>query len=165
MATSSFESYQSAIENRVKKRLKRVIKNGLHSGRNAAKEELKPLMNALKNHIKESFEHKIELALREAEDLVDKKLNENPEIIIGMASVLSKYFSETSDIEIIAHPHDAVLLKEKSVFRNAGSASRTVVMSEDKSLKRGSLLIKANKSIIDASIESKLLHAKELLLT
>ncbi|GEM_PF-2234574 len=112
-----------------------------------------------------SREFKIDCALELARTIVEEQLSNKPELIIFMAQKILKNIAEHTDVEISAHPSDAIILNGKiSELSLLSQSPRKIIVSNDESLKRGSLVVKANKSIVDAQLSTLLSRAREILI-
>lgn len=156
--------YISLLELKLKKKRLTALKHALAYGMQAGQEQCEELINAVHGNLKEAHSKKLALIIRCAEKIIAKNLEEQPRIIIGMAQKLLKNIAEHADAELVAHPTDAALLLNSLHEIVVGSARRKIIISKDQNLTRGSLIIKANKSIIDAQISTQLMRAHELLL-
>lgn len=148
----------------LRKRKYRLLKRGLKLGRKQALEYRHEYMRQLSIIADRIDGQKIILIKRLARSLVTDKLSSEPEIIISMSIKLLKKVAEHTDVELCAHPVDAAIIRDAmNQLRAASGCSRKITVIEDESFGRGSIVVKADKSIIDAHIETQLKRAIELI--
>lgn len=151
--------YLTSITSRLKKKRIIALKNAFAKGMQRSQDKSDKLNFVLNQSLEKAHELKINSVINCVQQLVDYYLKENPRAIISMAQKALKNISEHTDAELSAHPTDAAILAELS-----GSALRNITIIKEASLERGSLVIKANKSIIDAQISTQLNRARDVLL-
>ncbi len=122
------------------------------------------LTKALFSHLSNSREFKENCILELAQTMINDHLAKDPASIILMLKKLLKNVAEHADVEINAHPTDSAVIKNR-LSELTTSVARKIIIIDDAGMKPASLLIKANKSIIDAHLHTQLGRAKELLHT
>lgn len=140
------------------KSLKSLIAEGKIQHQQRQSELVKNIYSTLKN----SHDFKVECILNLAKTMLNDHLTHNPSAIISILKKLLKNIAAHTDVEISAHPSDAQVIKLHLHELNS-SIAREMLIIDDISLQRGSFIIKANKSIIDAHITTQIARAKELL--
>lgn len=154
------------ISKKLKSREKALGKRTFNKSKAAKEQELKPLCDELEQVFTRSYPFKIEVVMDCDKRLIEAHLDENPRAILSISDKVLKNIAEHTDIEIAAHPSDAVLLTSslsETALHNA--SGRNFVVMPDESMKRGSLVVKADKSIIDAHLSTQLGRAQAILLT
>jgi flagellar biosynthesis/type III secretory pathway protein FliH len=110
-------------------------------------------------------EKKIDAILEYAQTLITTHLQTNPEAVVAMTIKLLKNIAEHTDVEISAHSaHASIIRSSLREISVACASTRKVAVVEDDALGFGSIIIKANKSVLDAQLKTQLDRAKELLL-
>lgn len=155
------ENLQAKLAKRRMNALKRAHARGMQAGQDLCD----PLLIAMENLLRHSETFKIDAAVACAEDLVQQHLENNPQVIISMAQKVLKNIPEHADAELSAHPTDAAILACATEITLGNSSRRTIAIIKDESQTRGSLVLKANKSIIDAQVCTQLSRAREVLLS
>lgn len=162
----NFSLEQLAYLERVRKRLvlkQRTYQRKMFSlGATKGLEAFKNMLVALETSMLNSREFKLDCALELSRVIVEEQLSNQPELIIFMAQKILKNIAEHIDVEISAHPSDTVILQEK--INELSRSPRKIILSNDESLKRGSLVLKANQSIVDAQISTLVNRAREILI-
>lgn len=140
---------------------RRLLKKSLLAGRQNAAKRGEPFLANLHNAMKIYHAAKIASIIDNAESMVQEHLQKIPTAIVAMALKLLKNIAEHTDVEVTASTKDAEILKASDSLLS--SSARKVTIIGDDTFKRGSLVIKANKSIIDAHLSTQLCKAKEIL--
>jgi flagellar biosynthesis/type III secretory pathway protein FliH len=106
---------------------------------------------------------KIDLMLDTTEILIQECIQKNPLIIVNILSKALKNISEHTDVDVYANPKDVVILRSNltNVTKSCLFA-RKITLLEDENLLRGSIIARANKSIIDAQISTQLAELKNI---
>jgi len=165
MHTNANSAYLKSITSRLKKKRIIALKSAFAKGMQRSQEQCDTLNTALNHRLEKTLELKIESVMSCVQKLIEHHLKEHPRAIISMAQKALKNISEHTDAELSAHPTDAAILEEAAADLSLfGSASRNVTIIKEPSLERGSLVIKANKSIIDAQISTQINRARDILL-
>jgi len=106
---------------------------------------------------------KIDLMLDTTKILVEECIQNNPIIIVNILSKALKNISEHSDVEVYAHPKDITILNANLTnITTSCLFARKITLLEDENLLRGSIIARANKSIIDAQISTQLAELKNI---
>lgn len=157
--------YITNITHKLKKKRNIALKSAFAKGMQQSQEECDKLNTTLGQSLEKVHELKIDSVIACVQKLIEQHLREHPRSIINMAQKALKNISEHTDAELSAHPTDAaVLASAVTDLSILSSASRNITIIKDHSLERGSLVIKANKSIIDAQISTQLNRARDVLL-
>lgn len=155
------ENLKIKLEKKRMNALRRAHAHGMQTGQDACD----PLLSTIEKLLQRAMGFKIDAAIVCAEQLVEEHLEHDPQAIIVMAQKVLKNIPEHADAELSAHPTDAAILATATSQITVGnSGRRTITVIKDESQKRGSLVLKANKSIIDAQVSTQLSRAREILL-
>ncbi len=103
---------------------------------------------------------KVDEIIARARSRVNATMQREPSLVIAMTHKLLRNIAEHTDVEIAAHPDDITLIKGAL---SESDSVRTVTFSADESFSRASLIIKANKSIVDAHVHTQLERARTIL--
>lgn len=154
--------YTNLIKRKIRRKSAELIRTSLVVGQARAETNLINFMQTIQQGVAKLKQVKIDRVVERSEQLVEEHLSHHPEIIVGMLQKLFRSVAEHTDVEITAHPDDVVHIKA-ALSEGAYASARQVTLKEDDTFQRGSLIIKANKSIIDAHITTQLERAKTLL--
>lgn len=158
-------SFLARIEQKIRRKRFLLIKKALRDGRDEAMQSFAPFLEQLAAQAKIMKQKKIHLAADLAQRMIEKKMQEAPESIIAMLAGLLRNVPEHADVEVSLHPIDASLIKSSfSTINILTESSRKITILEDQNFMRGSVVIKANKSVVDAHVKTQVDRAKELLL-
>lgn len=159
------KSYLAIIERSIARKTFKTMRKSLALGKKDARKLHQPFCDFFFSSSKNIVSAKVDCIGHTLQKLIEETLEKNPSMIIPMVLKLFKNISEHTDVELTAHPKDAdVIKKSLHEITMACVSARKIIIIEDDSFKRGSLVIKANKSIIDAQITTQIANAKELLL-
>lgn len=126
--------------------------------------EYKPLLDELSHVYSRAYNYKIDTIIDCAQRLTKEYLEKEPKAIIAITEKALKNIAEHTDVEITVHPSDARQLNlNLAELKMANAARQNFLIVPDNSIKQGSLIVKANKSIIDAHISTKFQRALTLL--
>lgn len=162
--TPSFHPWQ---EEQLQQKLRsRFFKNaGLarRRGKIDGKKSLLPHTLALSDVLNKAKDVKMDAMITAAAMAIERHLQHDPQLVVGMVKAALKNAPIQSDVEIKVHPKDAVILQtfKKEIALHLAHGAITIL--GDEGLGRGSIIINANKSIIDAQIDTQLSKAKEVL--
>jgi flagellar biosynthesis/type III secretory pathway protein FliH len=157
----SYHEYVRSIINRKKyKILKKSLKEGEKNGEKICGDFVGNLYDSI-NGIHQA---KIDLVASTAKTMIEAQLLKFPHTIVSMASNLLKNIADHADVELTLNPVDASTIKASLGEISAiGASTRKLTVLEDTSFMRGSIVIKADKSIIDAHIKTQIEKSKELI--
>jgi flagellar assembly protein FliH len=147
---------------------------GRAAGMAAARAELEPALHAVagaaqaleavRDQVVSELEHDaIALALRLAEQIVAGAIAVEPERIVDIASVALRRIRDRQHVTLVVNPADLELVSE-SVTRlqsELGGIEHLNVQS-DRRVGRGGVLARTDEGEIDASVESQLSRAREV---
>jgi flagellar assembly protein FliH len=147
---------------------------GRASGMAAARAELEPALHAVagaaqaleavRDQVVSELEHDaVALALRVAEQIVSGTIAVEPERIVDIASVALRRIRDRQHVTLVVNPADLELVSE-SVTRlqsELGGIEHLNVQS-DRRVGRGGVLARTDEGEIDASIETQLARAREV---
>lgn len=159
-------SYSDYVEKRIRQKLTKLMRRSLLLGQRQAESMCNEVVGKLQKGMRKINQTKIDLIIGHAEHLIAERLATEPQTIVPMIEKLLKNIAEHTDVEITAHPRGASLIKAalgESVYPY--TSARKVAIHEDEGFAVSSLIIKANKSIIDAQVKTELERAKVLLET
>jgi flagellar biosynthesis/type III secretory pathway protein FliH len=108
---------------------------------------------------------KLDLLNDIAYHLIMETIVNNDLIIIRMIKNILKQVPDCREVEISLHPEDAKLFRSTNNEHLLTDIMQKIVVFEDVTLLRGSIILKANKSIIDAQINTQIKRASELINT
>jgi len=158
-------TYPLLVEKRVMRKKSRLFRASLARGQRFAIEDAKPFISRLQSASYGVHCAKVDAVVKHAEDLVFEHLQRHPHTIVRMAVNLLKNIAEHTDVEISANKIDADIIRTSlNEISVAFSSARIVTVIDDNTFKRGSLVIKAHKSIVDAHIKTQVMKAKDLIL-
>jgi len=153
------------LQRKLKAKEKALFKRTFREGLKARELELMPLYDELSQLFSRSYPVKINRVVECARNLIDQHLQENPRAIVAITEKVLKNIAEHADVEIALNPTDAALLGNSLSEIPIAQSGRNFVIVSDETIKRGSLVLKANKSIIDAHLSTQLGRALSILLT
>lgn len=139
----------------------KAIKKKIREGRNKEHKKAKNFITNMEHSLKRLKDKKEELIASEVTRGIEQQLKENPILIIDVFNNLLKNIPDHKTIEVSANPADIITLKENLVTNN-NINSKDILFKEMHELLRGSLIISANKSIIDAQISTQLQVSKSI---
>jgi flagellar biosynthesis/type III secretory pathway protein FliH len=159
-------SYAAIIRRRVGRKAKKLARSSLLLGQHHGEAIKEEIANKLRQGIKRLYQAKIDLVIERAKDIIADHLERDPTAVISIMQKLFKNIAEHTDVEITAHPKDILIIKSAlNEGAHSYTAARKVSLQEDDGFERGSLVIKANKSIIDAHLHTQLRRAHAILLS
>jgi len=157
--------YLNHIKSKLIKRRVRAIKHSFAQGMQQSQDYCQQITNLLNEQLEQAHKLKIDTVLVSVQEIIQQHLQKHPKIIIFMAKKILKNIAQHTDIELCAHPCDALILANAlPEITQEGSAYRNISIIKDQTLERGSLIAKANKSIIDAQISTQLNRTRDILL-
>jgi flagellar assembly protein FliH len=147
---------------------------GRATGMTAARAELEPALHAvagavqvldgLRDQVVAELEHDaVTLALRLAEQIVAGAIEVAPERVIDIAAVALRRIRDRQQVTLVVNPGDLDLISE-SVTRlqsELGGIEHLNVQS-DRRVSRGGVLARTDEGEIDATIETQLARAREV---
>ncbi len=140
-----------------------AFKKSCDKAQNDADGQFIDLQNKMERLNKKIKELKMDLVLDTTKILIEECIKNNPNIIIDILLKALKNISEHTGVEVYAHPKDITILSANLTDITRGcSFARKITLLEDENLLRGSIIVKANKSIIDAQISTQLAELKNL---
>lgn len=157
-------AYEAKIRDIITRKKAAIIQQAHLRGKKKAERAAATFIAHLQSASKKVLDTKIDCLIKTAHVIVSQHLTSNPHLIIPMVIKLLRNVAEHTDVELCAHPIDAAIIRANihEIFAQAGSA-RKICVVEDDTFARGSILLKANKSIIDAHIATQLEKARELI--
>jgi flagellar biosynthesis/type III secretory pathway protein FliH len=157
--------YTEGLAKRLKKKRQLALKQAFLRGFTMSEAECQERHLLISQHLSQQHGLKIDIIIRSAQLLVEKYLEQYPKTLIGMAQKVLKNITHHTDAELCAHPDDAKILQDALGEITVGDSTRLQInISKDENLMRGSLVVKAHKSIIDAQICTQLKRAHDVLL-
>lgn len=158
-------SHDEFIRHKIAVRRYQLLKKQALVGKSIAQHDAADFLQNFFHISSKIIQIKIDVIISQAQKIIQTQLQNNPNLIVAMTEKLFKNIAEHTDIEITAHPLDAQILRDHVLSHVMQSASvRRVSVSDDASFERGSLSLKANKSIIDAHIKTQTNNARQRLL-
>lgn len=153
------------IEERLKAKTTALWKKSFRKSKANHERKIQSLLDELSQIPERAYQSKVEQIVACAERLMEGHLQEDPNAIVAITKKILKNIAEHADVEIAANPTDAALLSNAlSEIMLANSSRRNMTIAQDEAIKRGSLVIKANKSIVDANLATQLNRARAILL-
>ena len=147
---------------------------GRAAGMASARAELEPVLHAVagaaqaldavREQVVSELEHDaVALALRIAEQIVAGAIAVEPERIVDIASVALRRIRDRQHVTLVVNPADLDLMSESVTRLQAelGGIEHLNVQS-DRRVGRGGVLARTDEGEIDASIESQLSRAREV---
>lgn len=126
---------------------------------------LKPLAEELNQLFNRSYAYKVEAIIGFARAIIEQQLEQDAKAIIPITEKVLKNIADHADVEVALNPADGAIINNAlSEIASAHAGRRNFVIISDESIKRGSLVVKANKSIIDAHLKTQLDRALSILL-
>jgi flagellar biosynthesis/type III secretory pathway protein FliH len=157
--------YLTRIQKAIFRKRRKLLKKALIDGQNLAVKEYHPFLDNLDKMAHKIHIAKIDYIIARAEVIIEEHLRLKPDAIVTITLNLLKNIAEHTDVELTAHKSDAQLINESlNEITTAHASGRKITILEDDTFKRGSLVIKAHKSILDAHVKTQLNRAKEILL-
>jgi flagellar biosynthesis/type III secretory pathway protein FliH len=160
-----FADYVDRIKRLLKKKRIKLFKRALLDGQKNAQSACQGFIEKLNtlNYLVRNA--KVDCLIRNADRLVKIHIEKNPKTLIPMVLKLLNNIAEHADVELAAHKDDVAAIKNSvNEIIMACAYTRKINIIEDDTLNRGSMVIKANKSIIDAQLKTQLSSAKQILL-
>jgi len=140
-----------------------AFKRSCTKAQSDADERFIDLQDKIKELNKKIKELKTQLVLDTTKILVEDCIKNNSNIIIDILLGALKNISEHTDVEVYAHPKDITILSANLTDITRGcSFARKINLLEDDNLLPGSIIVKANKSIIDAQMSTQLAELKDI---
>jgi flagellar assembly protein FliH len=143
----------------------KAAKEGFDYGLNQLKGELKKINTAIAEFIKakESAYEKLTpeisfLALKVAEKIIKKHVEEDPEIVLKIVSeVLKKIGRDENFIIIRTNPADTKLVRDNlpKIFRYADTNAK-ITVSDDDDVEWGSCIVETTNGLIDARFSTQI---------
>lgn len=112
----------------------------------------------------DALEFKKKMILQNTQVFVENCIKNKDNLVVEQLLNILKNFSGHSDIQVYANISDidVLILNRKNII-NAFSATEKIRFIEDNTLSKGSIIVKSNKSIVDAQIKSQLSSLKNCL--
>ena len=154
--------YLGNLQNKLWHKRTKHLKQMILLGKTRHLQSCDALTKSLFSSLSNSRQFKVNCILDLAQTMISDHLVKDPHSIIFMLKKLLKNIAEHADVEISAHPADSLVIKNNLGELNI-SVARKMIIIDDAAIKPGSLLIKANKSIIDAHLHTQVGRAGELL--
>lgn len=147
------KEYVDRLSQRLQKRIRRGSRKAFYQGMVTQRDVLLEKEQKISRHLSESMQQKIGWAKNIAVQKILQTLCQHPTAIVNMAIDALSNVACATDVEIrAAHAHEAIL-KEHSAYIAAQCTSvRTIKVTKDPSIPLGSLLVRANKSIINRNL-------------
>jgi len=143
----------------------RIFKQALALGQRNAEKACQGFVDNFNNLDLTIRNAKIDCIIKHAENLIKIHIEKNPRILVSMVLKLLNNIAEHTDVELCANKDDVAAIKSSvNEIVMACAYARKINIIEDDSLPRGSMVIKANKSIIDAQLKTQLYSARQILL-
>jgi flagellar biosynthesis/type III secretory pathway protein FliH len=159
-----YRHYVERLQKRLNKKLVICAKKQLRHGHAAGRAQMNDFLKQFLPDLEKAHDYKIDLIMESAKEMVARRLQEDQMLIVGKVVRVLQSVSEHTDVEIICHPtHAEVLSSHSREIMNNCSSLRKISLAKDASMSLGSILIKANKSVIDALISTELLEARAVL--
>ena len=157
--------YGEKIAKRLRRKTLSLMRRSFQDGAQHKKASLNNFISKLEENVALVQRTKVDEIITRAQALVAQAQQRDPTIVVAMMHKLLRNIAEHTDVEITAHPADLILIREALGENGLGQvAVRKVVLQEDESFSRASLIVKANKSIIDAHVHTQLERARTILL-
>jgi flagellar biosynthesis/type III secretory pathway protein FliH len=157
----------AAYLERVKKKLKKkkicLFKKGILEGKQHAALLNEDLRKYVVEVCEEINNEKLDLLKDLAYRLIRETIINNDLTIIRMIKNILKQVPDCREVEISLHPDDAKVFRATNNKHLLSDIMHKIVIFEDITLLRGSIILKANKSIIDAQINTQIKRASELI--
>ena len=149
------------IKAKLKKRVSSLWKRTFRKTKAQKEEELKVLSEEIAQLINRSNLFKSDCIIASAEKIIKRHLENDPRAIIAIAENVLQNVAEHVDIEIAANPVDSIILSNSlHEISLSNASSRNLTIIADEAISRGSLVLRANKSIIDANISTEINQSK-----
>lgn len=156
----------SALHRKLNAKEKTRFKRRFRLQKRNAEQELRPLIEELTQVINRSYVYKIDAVINCARMLIEQQLEQDAFAIIPITEKVLKNVAEHTDVEVAFNPTDAATVANALLeIPSAHAQRRNFVIISDETIKRGSLIVKAHKSIIDANLKTQLDRAFSILLT
>lgn len=160
------ECYNINLSKILNKKIKKSIAKAHKNGILACHRDWDSKLNLLNEEIKNFKNLKDKLIIDTAKKMIEDELVNNKNTIVEMVINLLNNNIEHQDVEITVNPIHEIALKES--FNKISFYlfdKRKIYINYDENLSLGSILIKANKNIIDAKIDRQLEKAYAILKT
>ena len=139
------------------------LKKSMAQGIDHGTSDLNILFADFENTFSQVQDYKINCIIDCARTLVNNHLAINPQGVVAIAIKVLKNIAEHTDVEILANNQDAEILEASlPEIALACTSARKVSVAKDKSMTTGSIVVKANKSIIDANLDTQLARARDI---
>lgn len=157
--------YKQHVEKVIAKKKMKLLKNTMIEASKEATALCSDFVHQWQKTIKIMNQKKTEYIMQKTEGLVKDYLMENPQAIIAMSIKLLKNIAEHTDVEMTVNTKNAKLIKASlGKIAMACASTRKIIITEDDTLDVASVIIKADKSIIDAHLKTQLDKAYEVLI-
>ena len=149
---------------------------GRAAGIAAARAELEPALRAvagaaqvldtLRDQVVAELEHDaVALALRLAEQIVAGAIEVAPERIVDIAAVALRRIRDRQHVTLVVNPADLELMSESVTrLRSELGGIENLNVQSDRRVGRGGVLARTDEGEIDASIETQLARAREVVI-
>lgn len=158
------KNYMELLEKKLQKKRVKHLATMMRAGKNENRKDTEHFMKGITDKLSTAKEYKVNCILEVVRLMISDHLCEKPHAIVLRLNKLLKNIAEHADVEITAHTKDAQEIRN-GMHKLTTSAARKMLILDDPSFDPGSLLIKANKSIVDAHLHTEIERAKELLLS
>ncbi len=165
MVKSTQQNYTDFIGRKIGQKFRKLARKSILLGQTRAEEDMTNFVQDVERGLVSLLRVKVECVVGLAGEIVARQLEAHPDTIVAMLKKVFRNVAEHTDVEVTAHPLD--IMQIKSAINEGGFAhasARQIALKEDETFQRGSLTIKANKSIIDAHVKTQLEKAKILLI-
>lgn len=156
------ESGSLDIRNRLRVKKLRHLKKSINQYKFECVSKYSALTTGLECWPNLNEEFRINLVINQVKKIIKNQLEENPGIIIDCVNKLVENVAEYTDIEIVCDSENSAFLKN-NISKINGSNLRKISVREDELFSACSLVIKADKSVIDAKMENQFQIIKEYL--
>ncbi|MCA9506966.1 MAG: hypothetical protein KC505_00915 [Myxococcales bacterium] len=157
------QKYLQNLPKKLQQKRIRRLRSLIALGKEESLEQHEETFKKLSSALGQSYKFKIECVAKLAKKMVIEHYESHPHAILYTLKKLLKNIAEHTDVEISAHPRDAKIISS-NIHDFKSSMARKFLISEDKNMEQGSLIIKANKSIIDARISTQIRRATHVIL-
>ena len=152
--------YSDILKSIKYKLIKKNFLSFLKVAKNSQKEAEKEFFlfnNFLKKEQSSNLDFKKKIIIKNTKIFIENCIKNNSNIVIKQLLNILKNFSGHTDIQVYANQLDIEIFNShiKSII-NAFSTAEKINFIEDNTLSRGSIIVKSDKSIVDAQVSSQL---------
>lgn len=157
-------SLSQEIHDKLRRRMFRLMRQSFHQGELEIQVPAAEFSHMLEHSLTLQRRQKITAIIARAHDLIADAFSRDETLISAVVHKLFRNIAEHTDVEVTAHPADIEAIKRGLADNaQASTAVRKIRYQEDDGFTRGSLVITANKNIIDAKIKTQLTRAQSLI--